>query len=144
MPFQGNENEMIVLDSIADLNKITFIFSIPKDPERFEKKQSIDLIFGLLEHQGEGSLFNCLNELSLITKIESDKNTCKSSCYKFFTIEIELTEKGMKNYQKVIALFFEYLRKVKEEWLANEQTIDFFNEMKLISNMDYDVFSPPD
>ena len=50
----------------------------------------------------------------------------------------------MKNYQKVAALYFEYLRQVKEEWLADGQTLELFNEMKLISNMDYEVFTAPD
>ena len=50
-----------------------------------------------------------------------------------FTFEIDLTETGAQNYREVIALVFEYLRKVKEEWLADGQTLDLFDEVKILS-----------
>ena len=57
---------------------------------------------------------------------------------------MELTDHGLKNSKKVLALFFEYIRKVKDEWLANGQTLDLFNETKLMSQLNYDVYTPPD
>ena len=49
-----------------------------------------------------------------------------------FTIEIELTETGIQNYQKVIALVFEYLEIVKTQWLASGEPLDLFKEAKIL------------
>ena len=59
MPYAGKENEILVMNSYTDLNKLFMCFSFKNDFERFSKK-SLDFINGLLGHQGAGSLFDCL------------------------------------------------------------------------------------
>ena len=47
-------------------------------------------------------------------------------------------------YREVLALIFEYFRKVKDEWLDNNQTLDLFEEYRTISKLKYDVFDVQD
>ena len=44
----------------------------------------------------------------------------------------------------MLALVFEYLRKVREEWLADGQEILFFKEMQTISNLAWNMYVAPD
>ena len=57
-----------------------------------------------------------------------------------FILEWELTEEGVKNYKKVLALTFEYLNIISEQWLANGQPLDLFNEIKLVGDVSFDCF----
>ena len=38
MPFKDNNNEMLVMKSIADANTLYFVWGFPVEPERFKKK----------------------------------------------------------------------------------------------------------
>ena len=91
---------MIVVDSVTDLNKLILSFTVQKDPSgRFEhSKKSINLIFQLIDHRGEGSLFQCLKALNYVVEIETDTSDCLQTAFRLFTIEIELTETGLQNY----------------------------------------------
>ena len=56
-------------------------------------------------------------------------NSCIVTPMRFITFEYGLTDLGLENYQKVIAIIFEYFRKVSEEWLADGREILFIKEM---------------
>ena len=58
-------------------------------------------------------------EKNYVNSIEVDANDILKTAFKLFTVEIELTESGLVAYQEVIAIIFEYLRKVKDEWLVD-------------------------
>ena len=51
--------------------------------------------------------------------------------------EFDLTKAGMENYRSVLALIFEYMRVVKEQWLAAGEPLEFFTETKTISSLSY-------
>ena len=129
LPFDGNENEMLVMNTVTDLNKMILTFSLPYDFERMSKK-SYHFIFKLLGHKGEGSFYQCLKALNYVVNIEYDYNRSLCTAFRAFIIEIELTEQGIQNYQRVLALLFEYLRVAQEEWLATNAPLDLFNETK--------------
>ena len=61
----------------------------------------------------------CLNRRNYAQSICIDENFLLKTAFRMFTFEIDLTETGLLNYKEVIALVFEYLRKVKLEWLDN-------------------------
>ena len=65
MPYEGNTNEMPVMKSFTDSNKIYMVWAIPAEAERFKKK-SLELIETLVNHKGEGSLYQCLKGLNYI------------------------------------------------------------------------------
>ena len=57
-----------------------------------------------------------------------------------FILEMELTDEGVTNYKKVLALIFEYMNIVCNQWLAKNQSIDLFDEIKLVSDLSFDCF----
>ena len=60
--------------------------------------------------------------------------------FMLISCELSLTNNGIKNYKKVLALFLEYFRVVRDEWLADGQPIDLFKECKTIAKLSYDIF----
>ena len=62
--------------------------------------------------------------------------------FRFISLELKLTEHGLKEYEKVLAIVFEYFKVVKDDWLK-EGTLDFFKESKLISDLSYKIYSVP-
>ena len=102
-------------------------FTMNAHPTRFEKKSAY-LIMALLDHEGEGSLYQCLKSLNYVQDICTDDNACIATPFKMWTLEFALTEVGIENYQKILALVFEYIRMVKDEWLAKNKILDVWKE----------------
>ena len=82
--------------------------------------------------------------LNLISSCQSILSSEPKTAFRLFTFEINLTDSGIKNYKKVLAIAFEYLRVVKDEWLTDGKGVDLFNECKLISKLSYDIYSVPE
>ena len=64
-----------------------------------------------------------------------------NTAFKCFSFEIILTEDGILHYKEVIALFFEFKRKIEEEWLAESEVLDVWQEEKILSNFKYDIYT---
>ena len=62
--------------------------------------------------------------------------------FRFITLSTDLTEQGLINYQKVIAIVFEWIRTVKDEWLAGD-IIDAFLEKKIMADLSYKIYTVP-
>ena len=56
MPFNGNRDEMILMNTIADSNILHMAFQFQFDYERL-KLQSLSHLTNLIGHEGPGSLF---------------------------------------------------------------------------------------
>ena len=81
------------------------------------------MVQSLVGHEGEGSMYRCLHDLAYISALEVDLNDCIVTAMRFVTFELVLTETGLENYQKVLAIAFEYFRVVKDEWLADGKEV---------------------
>ena len=79
-----------------------------------------------------------------VQSIEVDASDVLKSAFRILTLEFELTETGVLAYREVIALVFEYLRIVRDEWLANDETLSLFEEYRTISQLSYDIYTVPD
>ena len=97
LPYSGLENELIVMDSNQDLNKICLFWMIENNWDKFSKK-SLNLLDSMICHQGKGSIFNCLKQLNYASLIETDVNSDIKTAFRMYSIEIELTQSGIKNY----------------------------------------------
>ena len=82
--------------------------------------------------------------LNFISSCHSTLSAEPRTAFRLFTFELDLTDSGMKNYKMVLAIVFEYLRVVKDEWLTDGKGVNLFNECKLISNLSYEIYSVPD
>ena len=69
-----------------------------------------------------------------------DVPSCKTS-FRIINLEITLTDEGMQNHKKVLALFFEYMNKIEREWLARGKTLNIWKEEQMVSKIKYDVYS---
>ena len=105
---------------------------------------SLILIRELLIHKGKGSLYATLMERNYISEIEMDDNREIKTAFKLLTLELTLTDTGMKAFREILAIVFEYLRKVTEEWLADGQTLDLFDEYRTLSKLSYDIYTVPE
>jgi secreted Zn-dependent insulinase-like peptidase len=68
-----------------------------------------------------------------VTSLDVDVYAGVQSPFRLVTFEYELSESGLANYKKVLAFVFEYLRKVKEEWLKDGKGLDCWTEQKTLS-----------
>lgn len=143
LPFEGNTHEMAVQNASQEVYKLSMIWTFPNDEERLSKR-SLALLSELLKHKGEGSLFATLASCNFVTEFELEEPLMFKTAFRLFSFDIELTENGMLCFREVLALVFEYLRKVKDEWLAKGQSLAFFDEFKLMSQLSHDVYTVPD
>ena len=127
---------MIVMNSFADLNQLVLIFTFKRD-FKIDATKSINLLYSLFNHRGQGSLYQCLKSLNYISSIRFSLNNELKTAFNFINFNLVLTENGIKNYKKVLALTFEYFRIVKDEWIGKRQRIHLFEECKLIANLSY-------
>ena len=125
------------------MNKLFLMFSVPSDLKNAFKR-SPHLVCQLFDHRGPGSLFACLKDLNWVLEIECDTSDCLKTAFNMLSIEFELTEAGLLNYKKILALIFAYIDKVRDEWLATGEALPVLEEMKTISSLSYDVYTVPD
>ena len=97
---------------------MTLVFCLQADESRLGKK-SLNLLYSLINHKGPGSLYQCLKALNFLTSIQMELNTEVLTAFRFITIQLGLTEHGIVNYKKVLALALEFFRIVREEWLKD-------------------------
>ena len=84
---------------------------------------------------------SCLKSLNYASELFADDVACILTPFRLINFTIMLTEDGLQNVKKVITLFFEYIRKLEEEWLANGEILEVWQEEKTVSNLKYDVYS---
>ena len=87
MPFAGNENEMLVMQSFSDSNILQLTWCLPIESKRFEKK-SLQLIANLLKHQSDGSLYQCLKSSNLISDLNFNLNPEIIQSFRYLSLEI--------------------------------------------------------
>ena len=124
MPFEGRYHEILYCDSVCDSNTISIFWDLPQNAFDYQNKQSLNLILSLFQNQSQGSLFNCLKTLNYASEMDSDDVISISTVFKCVNLQITLTEEGLQNYKKVLALLFEFRRKIEEEWLAEGKVLD--------------------
>ena len=109
------------MDVVADKNIMTLFFANPADVKHCETTKSYNLIYTLVNHKGEGSLYECLKQLHYITRINFCTNQNEIvTPFLLIGLQLTLTKDGAKNYKKVLAIILEFFRVVREKWLAND------------------------
>ena len=132
LPFEGLRNQITIMNSNAELNKILLSFDFHNDDARLAKN-SLTMLEQLFRNKASGSLFSLLVDKNYVHQIEVDENALLKSCFRLFTIEIELTETGLLAWKDVIAFVFEYFRKVRDDWLVNNEPLTLFEEYRTMS-----------
>ena len=82
----------------------------------------------LLGHEGRGSLLSLLKSRQYATELFADDSTKSCASFSVFTINIELTERGLESVDEIVSMVFAYMDLLRSEgpqkWIQTEsQTI---------------------
>lgn len=122
------------IESVSCIEKITFFWYLPPVIKLYKTKP-LDYISWIIGHEGEGTLINYLRKLNYALNLESGEfsDICNTSIYSIFFINIELTDLGFKNLEKIIELTFSYLNLVKEKGISEH----IFEQIKVQAENDF-------
>lgn len=124
LPFEGNENEMILVNHIMDNNSLVIVWQHPFNYERWQK-QSAYHVDELVGTEGPGSLYQILKELNWIDSLSTMDSSSYKSAFKFQFLEVGLTDEGLLHAKEVLAIINGMLDKLRNEWLPNRESNSF-------------------
>ena len=84
LPYKGNEDEIIIINSAESIKQISLIFTLPNDPD-VDISSYLKLLSSLLSHQGEGSLYDLLTTENYILFLEVETNELIRTPMRFIT-----------------------------------------------------------
>jgi len=107
---------------IQDKDTLDFTW-IMEDFEPHYKNNPAKYISHLLGHEGTNSLLSYLMDEGLATGVSSSYNP-EREIFTVFSVEVDLTKKGLANYEKVCSIVFGYINMMKkkgaEKWIFEE------------------------
>jgi insulysin len=121
---------LIQVKSEMDGGQLELVFSLPSY-RKYSLSTPQTLITFLLNYQGEGSLGRHLKDEGLI--LDMAVAPSQDSYRSKFHVIFGLTDEGNQNWQKVIAVFYSYIKVLRQEGL-NAQ---FFSDVQKISELSY-------
>jgi insulysin len=116
---------------IKDLRELTLTFSIPSFIKYYKEKPEMLIAF-CIGHEGKGSLLSYLKEQGLATGLSAGAGY-PTMDYGRFSINIQLTQKGLNQYRDVIQYCFSYIHLLKSRGIAPH----IFNEVQHMAELDY-------
>jgi insulysin len=122
---------LIKCDPVKDLRELMLTFAIP-DFTRYYKIKPDQLIGFCIGHEGKGSLLSYLKDKGLATGLSAGAGY-HTSDYGSFSIQIQLTQKGLDQYRDVIQYCFSYIHLLKEQGIAPH----IFNEIQHMAELDF-------
>ncbi|AET38766.1 metalloendopeptidase Ecym_3273 [Eremothecium cymbalariae DBVPG len=104
--------KIIKAKPIKDLKRVEVSFDVP-DTETFWDSRPADYISHLIGHESSNSLLSYLISQSWATELYCGAQTVsKGNAY--FCIHIELTDKGVQDYEEVVYTVFQYIEMLKK------------------------------
>lgn len=131
-PFTENELQtQIFAKPVVDSRSIDLYFPYPDEEALFESQPSRYLSH-LIGHEGPGSILAYLKNKGWASGLGAGANAvCPGSS--FFSISVHPTEEGLKHYEEIVQVIFQYIAMLKEsspqEWI--------FEELKKMSEVDF-------
>lgn len=96
------------IKSINDVDEMTLLFNIP-DEAPYWKTKPLSVIAKLIGDEGPGSLLSYLKSEGLALELSAS-----DAFWRTFGVNITLTPKGRKEYQKVLLAFEKYLQLIQK------------------------------
>jgi len=134
MPLFSNQQKghIIYIQPIQNLSELILEWELnPKWIQ--DSSKSLDLICYLFNRSFPGSISSLLKEQNLITNLYAYEETLGNDVLNF-GIDISLSDKGLKEKDKVISMIFEYIEYLKTHNIPKH----LFDEMKLMSQLQYE------
>ncbi|CCD27116.1 metalloendopeptidase NDAI_0J02240 [Naumovozyma dairenensis CBS 421] len=114
--------KIVSVEPVKELRKLEVSFVVPDYETHWESKIP-HILSHLIGHEGNGSLLSHLKTLGWANELSAGGHTV-SRGNAFFSIDIDLTENGLKNYEQVILLAFQYIEMLKnslpQKWIYLE------------------------
>ena len=126
-------NNIVKYNPITDIDSLTICTELPKNFDSIQTS-SIDLLNWILQSKTKNSLFKKLEDKGLLTDID---------CAEIFTFddkilyitEFTLTKKGIKEYDRIIRIYFDYIKSIMQcEYIA-----DIYNDLLKFYRRDYNL-----
>ncbi len=125
-----SKNKIFITKPLLDRSIINLIWILPQ--EYFKDLSSIKQISFLLQHGNKDGLLDNLKKELLISQLKTDIYSHERNIE--FNLEIELTEKGTKEYQNVLEQCFSYLN-----YLQDKNIPDYiFEEINITNALEYE------
>ncbi|XP_046485363.1 insulin-degrading enzyme-like [Neodiprion pinetum] len=107
---------------IKDVRYLSIMFPLPDMGEYFSST-SVHYISHLLGHEGKGSLLSALKTYNWGNSLQAEYGRGARG-FKFFNINLDLTENGLENVDTIVWLTFQYINLIKKggpiPWIFEE------------------------
>jgi len=114
--------KIIRMKPVKDLRSLEIAFPFPDQDPVYETKPG-SYLSHLIGHEGQGSVLSLLKKQGWVNSLSAGCSMGGSG-FDFFRIAVDLTEDGLKNYQKVVESIFQYIHLLRTqpplEWSFRE------------------------
>lgn len=121
----------IQIQPLTESRTLSLLFPVPPTVEYYREKPLSYLGF-FLGHEGKGSLLSALKTHNWVTALSAGAGMDWPGG-ELFSVQMELTEEGVKHIADIEALFFEYTALLKNKGIAKWR----FEEMKKSGQMNF-------
>jgi len=120
---EGELGQQIFVKPVMDTRTLDISFPYP-DEEDLYASQPSRYISHLIGHEGPGSILAYLKSKGWANELSAGASpVCPGTA--FFSISLRLTTDGLKNYQEVLKVVFQYISMLRgqpsHEWIVDEQ-----------------------
>ena len=126
---------LIRVKPVKDKKELGLEFPLPIDLYQYYEGKPMKILGSLMGHEGQGSLLSFLKEKGLATGLNGGGSP-DTPDYGSAGVHIQLTEKGVENYQDVLGYFFSYVDMLKREGFKNY----LFEEQQTLARLE-EVYS---
>ncbi|KAL1917702.1 uncharacterized protein VTP21DRAFT_3536 [Calcarisporiella thermophila] len=130
-PLTPNElGTLVFVKSVKDVRglELTFPFS---DQHRLFRVRPGRYLSHLIGHEGKGSILSLLKKKGWANFLSAGSN--HSAGFEFFKIWVDLTENGLKHYEEVIEIVFQYIELLKKDGIQES----IFREVQSLASTSF-------
>lgn len=106
---QEEMGRLVRIKSIRQLRSLDMTFSLP-DLKPYIETKPARYLGSLLGYEGQGSILSYLKRLGWATDIMAGRSLASAQGFDMFKVEVELTETGLQNYQRVVEVIFGFIQ----------------------------------
>lgn len=127
-----NRGKMIYVEPLKKLRTLDLIWEMPSKFAEFLDAQPSDLVCFIMGHEGKESLLAQLKREKLAEELRCGGSKTGEKLFEFY-IEIDLTQKGLNDVNKVILRCFQAIANLKSKGIPEY----LYEDLKKIETIDY-------
>ena len=109
--------------SVMDRKELKILWQLPQVREHYESKPH-NYISHLIGHEGTNSILSMLKADGLAQELSAGIGSHSYKDYSFFAVSIQMTDKGMEQYERVLEIVCHYVTMLRnkgvQEWIFQE------------------------